>query len=562
MKRALAERAKQSGLPNGVTAVHVNGNDAASSLMASSVPTNGTHISEAAVNGPAAPPPSVPTHVPADGATSQQHPSPPLQFPKVEIPRSSPPPLAPPAMAAPTTSLTNATDSGTNTNHSVGLAETVNISIQHADATPGSLPPSQQQLQQQHEQQHEQQQQTQPPTPSPRPKKRQREPIVKLEEEDEDDSNASAFFLRHQNRALASELRSVKYQMSRLEQERDHRRTQCREALQNLNSLQAIWTQLEVALQNVNPPNATATATTTATTDLSPEGDTTAPAPSSVPLSTGSGASVELVDALMTSLSRLASQRGRLRDKEDGQNILQEEKKNSHGNDADKMDVVLPDESSAETPLAVEDLSHLSGNVSDRAAALRSWIWSLLERVKDSRGVEGIAYWSPPSSLELQEQLTQLQSKNTTLQEELNELARSRDEIVESDRRVRRGLYRLAAGRMELKEVLKAISGADEDKEKAAAWMESSNLLSSGGGGSGTSSPTTLPSASASAADGKVKAEKDAGNSSLPVSLDEVQNLKKQLVDLQDVASARDEQIQKVSVVFLGTFFLVMSPEI
>ena len=72
-----------------------------------------------------------------------------------------------------------------------------------------------------------------------------------------------------------------------------------------------------------------------------------------------------------------------------------------------------------------------------------------------------------------------VEAENIKLQELVKELTRSRDEMVESDRRVRRGLYRLAAGRVKLKEVLKAVANADDDKESAAAWMETTTASAS-----------------------------------------------------------------------------------
>jgi hypothetical protein len=96
------------------------------------------------------------------------------------------------------------------------------------------------------------------PVPSPRgdlPKssnshkismKRQRANAGSDEDEEED---KSAFYLKHQNSALASELKQLQYQFKLLEKERDSRRQQCDEANQALHALESTWTQMEVALQ-------------------------------------------------------------------------------------------------------------------------------------------------------------------------------------------------------------------------------------------------------------------------------------------------------------------------
>lgn len=96
------------------------------------------------------------------------------------------------------------------------------------------------------------------PTPSPRgdlPKssssdkismKRQRANAGSDLDEEED---KSAFYLKHQNSALASELKQLQYQFKLLEKERDSRRQHCDEANQALHALESTWTQMEVALQ-------------------------------------------------------------------------------------------------------------------------------------------------------------------------------------------------------------------------------------------------------------------------------------------------------------------------
>lgn len=67
--------------------------------------------------------------------------------------------------------------------------------------------------------------------------------------EDNEEKENSSFFLKHQNAALASELKQLTYQFNLLEKERNFRRNQCNEANQALHSLEATWTAMEVALQ-------------------------------------------------------------------------------------------------------------------------------------------------------------------------------------------------------------------------------------------------------------------------------------------------------------------------
>ncbi|OEU16183.1 hypothetical protein FRACYDRAFT_136128, partial [Fragilariopsis cylindrus CCMP1102] len=341
-------------------------------------------------------------------------------------------------------------------------------------------------------------------TSSPRPKKRSRESSVKLEDEDEDDSNATSFYLRHQNRALASELRSVKYQLVRLERERDYRRTQSMQAVQSLNTLHSMWASVESALEqqrhtSVHPMKM----------EISNDVNIDAPV-GAVPLSTGSGKSVEWIDALMNSLTRI-----------DGKKTAEE----------------LEDQKN------VKDTSKLSNNMAERVSLLQSWIWSLLQNLEKSNnpplnGESSISAsnsnsngtsWSTPSTMELQNQVSKAEAENVTLQDQLKEMARSRDEMVESDRRVRRGLYRLAAGRMNLKEVLKAVANEDEDKDKesAANWMEGNPRLPQVASSSSISSSLLSPNSKMGGAE-NIKLENDGKTM---ISSHEVEQLKKQRIN-------------------------------
>jgi hypothetical protein len=382
---------------------------------------------------------------------------------------------------------------------------------------------------------------------SPRPKKRMRESVVKLEEEDEEDSNSSAFFLRHQNRALASELRSMKYTRSRLERERDYRRSQCMQAVQSLNALQATWTQMEAALQCGQPPP--------------PASDAAAAAPatsSSAPVSTGSGMSVELIGALLDSLAALGTMtpnksRRRIKGGDDGVDTSSaEERGESHGDD-DFMDVDVAEKQH------LDDLLRITDNIAKRAAALQRWIWSLLQRVQGSPNVSALEI-----SDQAQQQVITLKAKNKSLKAKLKEIARSRDEICESEKRVRRGLYRLAAGRTQLKEVLKAIATSDEDKEAAVAWMEAPTQIS----------PVLTASANVSLAKSAASEKSESATDDVVAkSASQNAQVHKQIADLEEVASTRDEQIKQVRnrgsplflpgislLTILFTFFMVLLP--
>jgi E3 ubiquitin-protein ligase BRE1 len=464
MKRALAERAKQSGRPNGVAP---------------------------ASPAPEKPMTSAPTHSSAPSSNST---------PKVKASSSS-----------------------------TSLSQLPPKTMQIAKNESSSSAPS-----------------ARPSSASPRPKKRLRESVVKLEDEDEDDSNASAFYLRHQNRALASELRSFKNELSRLSREREYRRSQCSKAVQSLNALQATWTQMEAALQYGQQPPPPAAGQNEA--NLASPSTSFAAAVAAAPLSTGSGTSVELIGALLDSLAALGTtmpgkrrrrikQEGDEDEDMDGTSSSGENEEEDHAPSAE----MLMDGADTQQ---LDDLLRITDNVAKRATTLQRWIWSLLQRLE---GTDASLAAAEAGQLN-QEQVARFKAKNKTLKAQLKELARSRDEMTASDKRVRRGLYRLAAGRVQLKEVLKAIVISDEDKEAAAAWLEVTPTPVVAIASSGTSAtPASAVKSEGDEKEGLVNSAK-------------VAQMKKQISDVEQLASARDEQIKKVRMFLRGFYFLPNAP--
>lgn len=372
--------------------------------------------------------------------------------------------------------------------------------------------------------------------PSPRPKKRLRDSVVKLDDQDEDDSNASAFYLRQQNRALASELRQLKYQIIRLERERDTRRSQCTLAVQNLNTLQATWSQLEDALKQDGPSGGAAAHSNDHQT--SREGSSS----TSAPLSTGSGTSVELVGALFHSLAELGTGTDRRRiHSENGDEMDVDVDDDDTDKETQHLEEPLPesvdDDTSEQFPTQqLDELLRITDNVAKRANALQGWIWSLLQKLEGG-ATEGVGVAEQVHAA--QQQVAFLTAKNKTLKAKMKELARSRDELQESDRRVRRGLYRLAAGRIQLTEVLKAIVAADEDKEPPAAWIASSTTPAELG-----TDHTVVPNSTY----GKTDEVTGDGKESTSITSAELTQLQKKVMELEQVANARDEQIKTVCI--------------
>merc|ERR1712238_96960 len=245
-----------------------------------------------------------------------------------------------------------------------------------------------------------------------------------LEDEDEEDPNATSFYLKHQNRALASELRSVKYQLVRVERERDYRRTWAMQAVQSLNALHDMWEKVESAFEQQSHVGVFHKRMEVSNDVKSDTPAMTQLLIGDAPLSTGSGKSVEWIDALMNSLTRIGTTTlselsvSKIKGNNIESNAKDEEFNNVVSND-DKMDIYEPvnnededREKSAEESEGkkrVDDISKIASNVAERISLLQSWIWSLLQNLEKSTSLNressiNETSWSPPSNMELENQ--------------------------------------------------------------------------------------------------------------------------------------------------------------
>jgi E3 ubiquitin-protein ligase BRE1 len=318
-------------------------------------------------------------------------------------------------------------------------------------------------------------------------------------DDDDDGADKSAFFLKHQNAALASELQQLRYQLKLLERERDFRRNQCQDACQLLHSLEATWNAMEVALQLGQQPQEEREEVSTIfpkssvpfslTDDLTYLGKMELERHNTVtddtPRSTGTGESVELIGALLDSLARIGKES-------------------------------LPVDGS-DDQIQLRDIHQTADSVSKRATALQRWIWGLLRKItsEDNSGKHPLLKLA-----KLEAKLSALKAQVQNFQIQITELAKCRDDAVESERRVRRGLYRLNAGRMKLDEVLKAIETDGRDGSDALMAMEEN---------------TPLP-----AAESHPEEDDDVVDSS------QIAQLRKQIRDLEEISSSREKQIAEV----------------
>lgn len=315
--------------------------------------------------------------------------------------------------------------------------------------------------------------------------------------DDDDDTDKSSFFLKHQNAALASELQQLRYQFKLLEKEREFRRAQCELANQSLHSLEATWNAMEVALQLGQQPDHTGEQVSKRaicqvvlmyhSNGLEKEKEGSKTLAEDTPRSTGTGESVEFIGALLDSLAAIAKE-------------------------------PLLEESSSPEDKEITDVQRTAASVSKRATALQRWIWGLLRKV-----MSGEEAGKPPLL-----KLAKLEAKSSTLksqirdfQSQIAELSKTKDDAIDSERKVRRGLYRLNAGRMKLDEVMEAIETDDRDGSAALMAVEEN----------------AAPAAASAA-------EKDGEEDGVDGA--QLALLRKQLRDLEEISASREKQIDDV----------------
>jgi len=305
-------------------------------------------------------------------------------------------------------------------------------------------------------------------------------------EDDSEEKENSCFFLKHQNAALASELKQLRYQFTLLEKERNFRRTQCKDANQALHSLEATWRAMEVALQlGQQPPQDEEAIGKTVVSD-------------DVPRSSGTGESVELIGVLLDSLAT----------------IMKDGKLEQQGSKNDKHIEQL------------YDIKRMSALVSKRATALQRWIWDLLKKVitRDESGKHPLLKLA-----KLEAKISSLKAQSRNYQKQIVELSKCRDDAISSEMRVRRGLYRLSVGRMKLDEVMKSIEIEDEDKSASMVKFEE-----------------TSPPQSARHSPIKNDVNQEEERTEI-VDTDQLAQLQKRIRDLEEISSAKEKHIEQLS---------------
>eukprot|EP00984_Skeletonema_dohrnii_P001348 scaffold421_cov133-Skeletonema_dohrnii-CCMP3373.AAC.5 len=306
-------------------------------------------------------------------------------------------------------------------------------------------------------------------------------------DDDEGDDSNSSFYLKHQNQSLASELYAYRRKIYLLEKERDHRRKECRIAGKRIGELKGAWRGIEEALgqemATINLPQS--------------EGNISSNGASFQP-STGLGSDVETINSLLLAIRNLVTSSDPRTDKKsalpndknyhvDDMNLFENYSKGTF-KEEESQDLI-------DEKLRLDEMEGFATDISMRAASLKSSVLGLLRKA-----VEGNSNGSSAniaSISELKEQIATLEAELAATDSRLEEMAQARNEATASERRVRRGLYRLASGRMSMEDVLKAV----EKEDNGVSFMETLATLDGANENKASSSPTaTVLSSPATAA--------------------------------------------------------------
>uniref|UniRef100_A0A7S3V5V2 E3 ubiquitin protein ligase n=1 Tax=Chaetoceros debilis TaxID=122233 RepID=A0A7S3V5V2_9STRA len=356
--------------------------------------------------------------------------------------------------------------------------------------------------------------------------------------EDDDENNQSAFFLRRQNQALASELYQYKHTITLLERERDVRRKECHHIGEALGKLECIWLRVERGIAHAVDANEHSFKENALSTTGSGMKVSAA--------STGNGGDVETILSITQSIVRLAKSpyeefRG-VKGKSSHQaqthaSLPQDVSSNENVMDVDQEDGALEAvndvKQSEEEQSFLNALSSSTTSFSNRCSKFQE----LLIRMLNGMGKDLASSTTSSEVEKLHEQLLSLQASCNGLECQVQELVKAREEACLCERKVRRGLYRVASGRLKIGEVLKAVekegSSSLDDLEEIQNELSAPKPTRQGGVAHGDSAN----------GEGKLDAVMFDGKM---ISCDDVVQMKKLIDDLKIVNESRHKRITEL----------------
>ena len=388
------------------------------------------------------------------------------------------------------------------------------------------------------------------------------------ESTDEDDADNSGFYLKLQNVSLASELYAYRRRIYLLEREREYRRRECRVASRKIGELSGAWRGMESALGKELETNELLKQVCNCISAskwyfvcccslnhyslLSKKAISYSAGDSlTTPACTGSGSDVETVNSLLRAIHSLVFNLANLESNEDPPPDPR-----YHVDDINNFESyskgtvkVEEDDELLDEKRQLKEMEDFATDIAARASILRDGVLRLLQTATSAQGASHIDAAAPSVSL-LKEKISKLEVEIMSTESKLEEMAKARNEAAASERRVRRGLYRLASGRMTVEEVLKAV----EKEDNGVSFMETLAMMDGINAKHVALSPHGHTSAVVSSSDGGAMSSPTfsatvGGESkdSPAANVEEVAQLKKNLQDVQVIAETRDKMITEVS---------------
>ena len=187
--------------------------------------------------------------------------------------------------------------------------------------------------------------------------------------------------------------------------------------------------------------------------------------PQDVPASTGSGQNIEVTMSIIDSITNLANSPF------SGSASISDTKKEDADVDMDdgdgdgdhdencengEYDNESEERESKREISYLNQLSQSTANFSNRCSKFQQLLLKLIKNTSASQaGGDGYTKKEMVQVANFESQISKLRRTCTELELQVKELAKARDEANISERRVRRGLYRVASGRLKIGEVLK-----------------------------------------------------------------------------------------------------------
>lgn len=193
--------------------------------------------------------------------------------------------------------------------------------------------------------------------------------------------------------------------------------------------------------------------------------------PQDVPASTGSGQNVEVTVGIMESITALANSphdifsnpKQLLEDTDTNMDV------DGNGDDQedDGLDKKEIERESQYESAYMEELSKSTSNFSNRCSKFQQYLLKLIKHTTSNANPSGTGTDGSDSApgagytkkemvqvANFERQIATLQNTCSALELQVKELGKARDEANDSERRVRRGLYRVSSGRLKIAEVL------------------------------------------------------------------------------------------------------------